>query len=125
MSRRAVEWLADRVPVVSLNNLNAHPRISCVQVDEIGGAYQAVRYLISLGHKRLTVITTNRYCIFGQQQQDGARLAAIDLVSAGDGSIEVLEAKDFDITEGERLAKQWLANKSVQLRYFVVQMNWH
>ena len=110
LSRRAVEWLADRVPVVSLNNLNAHPHISCVQPDMIAGAFQAVRHLIGLGHRHIAALTTNKYCVFGQQQQDGIRLAMLGFSAPDESSMDILEADDFSVEEGRRLSRKWLSN---------------
>jgi DNA-binding LacI/PurR family transcriptional regulator len=49
--------LAAGVPCVVINNYVEDPQVSCIAIDNIGGAEAAVNYLISLGHKKIAHIT--------------------------------------------------------------------
>ena len=44
------------LPVVELDRVSGHPKSSTVTVDNQGGAYQATRHLIGLGHRRIGMI---------------------------------------------------------------------
>jgi LacI family transcriptional regulator len=56
--RAIVERLSREVnvPMVLVDNVFQELPLDSVMADDIGGAYQAVRHLIELGHKRITVI---------------------------------------------------------------------
>jgi len=49
--------LANEVPCVVINNFVEEMKVSCVAVDNLGGAEAAVKYLVSLGHKRIAHIS--------------------------------------------------------------------
>ncbi|MBE3577020.1 MAG: GntR family transcriptional regulator [Limnochordales bacterium] len=51
-----LQQLARRVPIVVIGATFAVPDFPCVDTDNIGGAYQAVSYLLSLGHRRIAYI---------------------------------------------------------------------
>jgi len=59
--------LADKIPVVMINDHMVGSNVYSVMTDEVEGAFQAVNYLIGLGHKRIAFIngdieyTTYRY----------------------------------------------------------------
>jgi len=49
--------LANEVPCVVINNYVQETKVSCVAVDNLGGAEAVVKYLVSLGHNRIAHIT--------------------------------------------------------------------
>ena len=49
--------LASGTPCIVINNYVEDLEVSCIAVDNIGGAEEAVNYLIGLGHKRIAHIT--------------------------------------------------------------------
>ena len=51
------EALRNNIPSVVINNFVRDLNVSCIAIDNTGGAEQAVNYLISLGHKRVAHIT--------------------------------------------------------------------
>lgn len=56
-NRSQLEWaVKEHVPVVVINNLADDLEVSCVAIDNLGGAKDAVKYLASLGHKRIAHI---------------------------------------------------------------------
>jgi len=46
-----------KLPIVLVDNVFQDLPFDSVMADDIGGAYQAVRHLIQLGHKRIAVVT--------------------------------------------------------------------
>jgi len=52
-----VDALAAGVPCVVINNYVEDLNVSCIAIDNAGGAFEAVNYLISLGHKKIVHIT--------------------------------------------------------------------
>ncbi len=51
------DCLSSDIPCVVINNFVEDLEVSCIAVDNKGGAEQAVNYLLSLGHKRIVHIT--------------------------------------------------------------------
>lgn len=51
-----VERLAQRHPVVVLGGTFPGSRVSCVDCDNVGGAQQAVRHLLQLGHREFLIV---------------------------------------------------------------------
>ena len=51
------EAVAQGIPAIVINNCVQGLRISCIAIDNVGGAEKAVNYLISLGHKKIAHIT--------------------------------------------------------------------
>ncbi len=51
------EVLARGVPCVVINHYLEDPRLSCIAIDNAGGAREATAYLASLGHRRIAHIT--------------------------------------------------------------------
>lgn len=49
--------LKDNIPTVVINNLLEDLDVSCIAIDNLNGAKEAVNYLISLGHRRIAHIT--------------------------------------------------------------------
>jgi LacI family transcriptional regulator len=52
-----VDALAEGIPCVVINNHIEDLEVSCVSIDNLGGAEKAVDYLVSLGHKKIAHIT--------------------------------------------------------------------
>src|SRR3989338_8623037 len=48
--------LAQRIPCVVINNYVEDLDVSCIAIDNAGGAQTAVNYLVSLGHKKIAHI---------------------------------------------------------------------
>ncbi|MDD4939519.1 MAG: LacI family DNA-binding transcriptional regulator [Candidatus Omnitrophica bacterium] len=49
--------LVSGIPSIVINNYVEDLEVSCISIDNIGGAYEAVNYLIGLGHKKIAHIT--------------------------------------------------------------------
>ena len=50
-----IEQLAQKIPVIMIDYLDK-PSVSHVMVNEVEGAYQATKYLLQLGHKRIAFL---------------------------------------------------------------------
>lgn len=56
-NRAQLEWaLKENIPTVVINNLVEDLDVSCVAIDNLQGAFDAVNYFISLGHRRIAHI---------------------------------------------------------------------
>lgn len=53
----------NNLPVVVFNNMAAHKKFDTVTLDDFEATYEAVRYLIGLGHKKILFDYTERYNI--------------------------------------------------------------
>lgn len=73
--RQLEDALSADIPCVVINNCVADLDVSCVAVDNVGGAFSAVNYLISLGHKRIAHITGDMYTQAAQQRLEGYKQA--------------------------------------------------
>jgi LacI family transcriptional regulator len=55
--RLLLDALNNNIPCVVINNFVTDLNVSCIAIDNLGGAEAAVNYLISLGHKKIAHIT--------------------------------------------------------------------
>ena len=67
--------VASGVPCVVINNLVEDLEVSCIAVDNAGGAEAAVSYLISLGHKKIAHITGDLITQAATQRLEGYKRA--------------------------------------------------
>jgi LacI family transcriptional regulator len=70
-TRRDPELCGGRIPVVALDRLITDVPLDTVRVDKVGGAKVAVSHLLSLGHRRIGLITSQRQLTTGRESQDG------------------------------------------------------
>ncbi|MCX5711349.1 MAG: LacI family DNA-binding transcriptional regulator [Candidatus Omnitrophica bacterium] len=69
------EALAQGIPSVVINNYVDDLNVSCIAVDNVGGAEAAVNYLISLGHKKIAHITGDVITQAAAQRLEGYKKA--------------------------------------------------
>jgi len=78
------EALANDIPCVVINNYVEDLDVSCITVDNIQGAEQAVSYLVSLGHRRIAHISGDVITQAAAERLEGYRRAlkkaGIDIV---------------------------------------------
>lgn len=67
--------LAKGIPCVVANYYIEEPNVSCIAVDNAGGAESAVNYLIALGHKNIAHITGDVMTQAAAKRLEGYRLA--------------------------------------------------
>ncbi len=70
-----VEALNDRIPSVVINNYVEDLPVSCVAVDNAGGAENAVNYLLKLGHRRIAHIAGDTITQAAAWRLDGYKRA--------------------------------------------------
>ena len=69
------EALRDNIPTVVINNFVEDLEVSCIAVDNAGGAENAVNYLISLGHKKIAHISGDLVTQAASQRLEGYKRA--------------------------------------------------
>lgn len=75
-NRAQLEWaLKENIPTVVINNLIEDLEVSCIAIDNLRGAKEAVNYLISLGHRRIAHITGDPISQAANMRLEGYRLA--------------------------------------------------
>ena len=105
-------WPTQRLPLVSIDRLPSELSIDAVLLDNMGGARQAVEHLITLGHKRIGIvtgipgITTTEERVTGYQQALAAYGMPFDpaLIAEGNSRID----------GGERAALQLLTQEAAR-----------
>jgi len=65
------EMYEQATPCIVINNYVKDPEISCIAIDNLGGAESAVDYLISLGHKKIAHITGDLVTQASMQRLEG------------------------------------------------------
>lgn len=99
-------WPTNRLPLVSIGYLPKDESIDAVLIDNVGGARQAVEHLITLGHRRIGIvtglpgITATEERLVGYQQALGAHGLPLDPALIAEGNLR--------IDGGERAALQLL-----------------
>lgn len=126
------EALNEGIPCVVINNLMQDLEVSCIAIDNRGGAQQAVDYLVSLGHKKIAHITGDTITYAASERLEGykrsleknkialreeyifktdysrgqARLAAEKLLKMPNGPTAVFVASDSMALEVMTVAKE-------------------
>ena len=109
-SRHLSEDIAERlsqVPVVFVDRRGWGDKRSVALVDNIQGAYCAVEHLISLGHRRIGVVTGPLDLTTGADRLEGYRLALVEhgisyderLLRVADFKLEQAEARTMELLE--------------------------
>jgi LacI family transcriptional regulator len=86
---------AERFPVVQIYRKSASSAISTIAIDNVGSGYNATRYLLELGHRRIGHISTGSTTQSGHERLDGYSAALKeagisfdeDLVRFGENSV--------------------------------------
>ncbi|MCS6830065.1 MAG: LacI family DNA-binding transcriptional regulator [Armatimonadota bacterium] len=63
------------IPSVVAGSIPPSSKLPCVDVEDIGATYQAVRWLISLGHRRIGIITGNLNYWSARRREQGYLMA--------------------------------------------------
>lgn len=95
-----------RVPVVVLDRRVSSPRVDQVRSDSEAGAYQLVRHLTELGHRRIAMLTGHRNISTAADRAAGHRRALAELGIEHDDHLVLYEG--FSLEAGYRMACQVL-----------------
>lgn len=112
------------IPVVMVERPLDLPVGDCVLVDNFSGAYEAVKYLISMGHNRIGFIGTdpNRNNIVSNNVErdrlDGYKKAILDSNLEIESDL-IKFSNDYTIEEGFQLGKELLSLKDPPTGIFV------
>ena len=75
-NRAQLEWaLKENIPTVVVNNLVEDLDVSCIAIDNLHGAFDAVNYFISLGHRRIAHIAGDLISQAASMRLEGYRRA--------------------------------------------------
>ena len=109
-------------PIVSLAYPLSGPRVLNVDVDNVDGAYQAVSYLVGLGHRRIGMIAGPMGWKATEERIEGARRA---LAGCGQnlGDSWVIHSEDWTLEAGHGAARELLARHG-DLSAFFCHNDW-
>lgn len=105
------------MPIVCLDRLPAGIEVDSVSVDNVAGARDCVRHLISMGHRRIAILTGPRAVQTAAERLQGYREALIQAGIPADPGL-VLEG-DFRSESGYRLGRALLAGSDRPTAVFV------
>jgi LacI family transcriptional regulator len=96
------------IPIILLDRRTDKFETDAVTVDNVGGAYFAVRHLIDLGYERIGMIGGSSHLTTGRERYEGYRKA---LSSAGLKIDEkLIKVGDFKTESGYRLMQEFLTS---------------
>lgn len=100
--------LKSGIPTVAVLRDPRHGSISSVAMDDTAGVQSLVEHVLALGHKYITYVTPPLAASTAQNRLAGFRAGA-RLEQAADCRFDVVEARAYDVAEGERIMRQLLA----------------
>jgi LacI family transcriptional regulator len=71
------EALGTKTPCIVINNNVEDLKVSCISIDNAGGAFNAVNYLAGLGHKKIAHITGDLITQAASQRLEGYKQALV------------------------------------------------
>ncbi|HHY97537.1 MAG TPA: LacI family transcriptional regulator, partial [Firmicutes bacterium] len=105
------EMLRDEIPFVFLNRHMDDLDVDYVVNDNVAGAYEAVSFLIQLGHKRIAHITGPAHLSSVREREKGYRKALEDHGLEASGSL-IFRSDSLKIAAGYNVMKSLLASDS-------------
>ena len=119
---RTYEKVDFPVPLISLAGPIDHPQVINIDIDNIDGAYQAIRHLTELGHRRIGVICGPQHTKATEDRLEGARRALAETGSSLETS-RIQGSDDWSLDQGYEAAKSLLARQS-DLTAIFCQNDW-
>jgi LacI family transcriptional regulator len=111
-SSRAAKLISERgVPLVLIDRLVPGARVPIVAADNMGGAFDATKYLLELGHRRIGIIVGRKTLGSMTARVEGYR-RALDSVGATFDESLVVDGVDVGVQGGDYAAQQLLALSS-------------
>ena len=111
------QTLEEGLPCVMLNHFVEDLPVSCVAIDNLGGAKQAVAYLVKLGHREIATIAGKLDAQAGLARLDGYVVAMREHgLPVKDGYIQ---RGDYSAESGRRSAEVLLARRDRPTAIFV------
>lgn len=97
------------IPTVAVLRDPRHSRMSSVAMDDAAGVQALVEHVLDLGHKDITYVTPPLAASTAQNRLAGFN-AATRLAKAAGCRFDVIEARAYDVAEGERIMGHMLAS---------------
>jgi LacI family transcriptional regulator len=97
------------IPTVAVLRDPRHDRISSVAMDDYTGVQALVEHVLALGHKDITYITPPLAASTAQNRLAGFSAGARLEMAAG-CRFDVIQARAYDVVEGERIMRQLLTD---------------
>jgi DNA-binding LacI/PurR family transcriptional regulator len=95
-SSLSIEWLRRRrLPMVFVDQ-EPVPDVTCINIDEAGGARAAAEHVVQLGHTRIALITTDHFEPIGPMPVEALARATYTTRTRTMGWIETLAAHDIE-----------------------------
>src|SRR5262249_25868655 len=104
----ALRDCAGQVPAVLLNTADPEPEYDTLSVANFDGAFEVVRHLIGLGHRRIATLSGPEHNVDARQRLEGDRAALRDGGLTVDPRLEF--TGDFTETSGYAAASRVLAH---------------
>lgn len=106
ISKAEAGLLPEHTPFTALHPNIIHPTIASIEVDEEKGAYEMVKYLISLGHRRILHLTGPKTMLGAERRIAGYKKALADAGLSFDP--ELLRESGYAIEAGRIAMSQWI-----------------
>jgi LacI family transcriptional regulator len=106
---KAAKLITERgVPIVLIDRLVPGIRVPTVAADNIGGAFEATKFLLQLGHRRIGIIVGRKALDSMVARVEGYRRALASVGAAFDQSL-IVDGLDVGVQGGSYAAQQLLA----------------
>jgi DNA-binding LacI/PurR family transcriptional regulator len=106
-SQELAEMSRAGMPIVLLDRRTSSLNADAVVVDNVGGAFAAVRHLIDLGYRRIATISGSLKLTTGQERFEGYRQALESAALPLDRTL--IRTGDYKIESGYRLMRELLS----------------
>jgi LacI family transcriptional regulator len=116
-STRCETLIASGIPVVAMDRRLRRLEVDTVVTDNIEGAYQAVRHLLRLGHRRVGLVGGPLLTTTGRERQEGYRKALLEAGIQPDQRL--IKIGDFRQEGGYRAGSELLAAEEPPTAIFV------
>ncbi|MFS8114129.1 LacI family DNA-binding transcriptional regulator [Rhizobium jaguaris] len=97
------------IPTVAVLRDPRHPRMSSISMDDVSGVQALVEHILDLGHRDISYVTPPLAASTAQNRLAGFN-AATRLAKAAGCRFDVVEARAYDVAEGERIMAHMLAS---------------
>jgi len=97
------------IPTVAVLRDPRHARISSVSMDDAAGVQAMVEHVLDLGHRDITYVTPPLAASTAENRLAGFH-AGTRLAKAAGCRFDVIEARAYDVAEGERIMAQMLGS---------------
>ncbi len=120
LSPEAVERINSAIPSVCCGESVAFSSVPYVTIDDEGGSFSAVRYLLSIGRRRIAFINGPKNYKYARSRELGyisaLRLSSIEV----NDDLMANVGEDMNIEDGEMIASSMLSGRIIPDAFFVI-----